>query len=334
MTEPTPSSIDLHPDATEIDHDVMPGSPEWLTYMTGSKVSAVLGISPFTTRLELWRQMTGRAEPQPVSAHMQWGTDREPIIREATAAELGCVIHNPRMLVSKHNPRHAYSPDGIAAPDALESTLWECKTATEKSAAAWANGIPEHYTVQWQWGSYVTGYEYGLFTLETHTDFVPISTADYPIMRDDELIEQLIDAVDEFLGYVDSDTPPPPLGAVVVEDSNDRRVVERWVRRNKLRLKIEKAISEDCPVVDKLGENALALMTADGDVLCHWIESHRSADIVDWAAIEAEQPEAVKQAVVTSVDRKRLAELVPDAVKVHTTTTTSTTRSLRQGARK
>jgi len=339
MTGPAPSSIDLHPDATEIDHLVDPNDresrAEWLAYMTGSKVASVLGISPFTTRLGLWRQMTGQDDgpdyDNPYAAH---GREREPIIREASAAELGVTIHTPRMLVSNHNPRHAYSADGITEQIGTTPSLWECKTATAKSAAVWSRGVPVYYDAQVQWGMYVTGLSGCTVTLETHDDFLPSITQDYWITRNDVRIEQLIDAVDDFLLYVDSNTPPPPLGAVVVEDSNDRRVVERWVRRNKLRLKIEKAIAEDRPVVDKLGENALALMTEDGDVLCHWIEAHRSADSIDWAAIEAEHPEAVKQAVVTSVDRKRLAELVPEAVAAHTTTTTSTTRSLRQGARK
>jgi len=324
------------PNASEADHDIEPGSSEWLWYMTGSKVASVLGISPFTTRLELWRQMTGKSGPTPVTAHMQWGTDREPIIREGTAAAKGCVIQTSRMLVSNANPRHAYSPDGLVVPAWESPVLWEAKTATFKSAATWAYGIPAYYEAQWQWGAYVTGLEHGLFTLETHADFVPVSTADYPITRNDERIAELVAAVDEFLGYVDSDTEPPPLGAVVVEDSNDRRVVERWVRRNKLRLKIEKAIAEDRPAVDKLGENANALMTPNGDVLCHWTGGKdKPVETVDWAAIEAQHPDEVKAATRTSVDRSALADLVPEAVKSHTVTiTTQTARSLKMGARK
>jgi len=332
MTELAPSSIDLHPDATEIDHDVVPGSPEWLPYMTGSKVSSVLGISPFTTRLELWRQMTGRAEPQPVTAHMQWGTDREPIIREATEAALEIVLHTPRMLISNVNPRHAYSPDGIID----DPLLWECKTANVKSAARWAFGIPEHYAVQWQWGSYVTGIKEGTFTLETHEDFVPISTVDYQIVRDGARIEALIDAVDEFLGFVDSDTPPPPLGAVVITDPALIELVQRWAKDNAQKLDFEKAIKEARKTIDPLGESARALMTEDGEVLCHWTGGEdKAVETVDWPAIEAAHPGAAKAATRTYVDHAALAHLVPEAVKTHTsTTTTSTTPSLKMGARK
>jgi len=332
MTEPTASSIELHPGATEIDHDVVPGSTEWLGYMTGSKVSVVLGISPFTTRLELWRQMTGRAGPQPVSAHMQWGTDREPIIRDATAAELGTTIHTPRMLVSKGDPRFAYSVDGII--DSLR--LWECKTATVKSAASWVYGIPEHYAAQWQWGAYVTGLDEGLFTVEIHEDFLPVSTVDYPITRDGKRIEQLIDAMEEFLGFVDSDTPPPPLGAVVITDPDLIELVQRWAKDNAQKLDFEKAIKAARKTIDPLGEDARALMTEDGEVLCHWTGGEdKAVETVDWAAIEAAHPGAAKAATRTYVDHAALAYLVPDAVKAHTTTTTtSTTPSLKMGARK
>ncbi len=335
MTGTTQSSIDLHPAATEIDHDVVPGSTEWLWYMTGSKVASVLGISPFTTRLELWRQMTGKAGPTHVTDHMQWGTDREPIIREGTAAAKGCVIHTPRMLVSNANPRHAYSPDGLIEPASWEPTgLWEAKTATGKSAATWAFGIPPHYEVQWQWGAYVTGMDRGLFTLETHVDFVPVSTADYPITRNDERISELIVAVDEFLGYVDADVEPPPLGAVVVSDPEDIDTIRRWNKSNAQRLDFEKEIKALRAIIDPMGENASALMTPEGEVLCHWSETVKESESVDWAAIYAENPEAVERAVVTSVDRKRLIELVPGAVRTHTTTDTTTIRRLLMGAAK
>jgi len=321
------------PGAVEADHDVIPGSAEWLWYITGSKVAAVLGISPFTTRLELWRQMTGKSGPTHVTDHMQWGTDREPIIREGTATAKGCVIHTPRMLVSKANPRHAYSPDGLIEPASWDPmSLWECKTATVKSAATWVDGIPEHYAVQWQWGAYVTGIKHGLFTLETHEDFVPISTADYPIARSDVKIAGLVAAVDEFLDCVDSDTEPTPLGAIIVADPDDIDTIRRWNKNNAQRLEFEKDIKADRVLIDRLGENASALMTPEGEVLCHWSETVKESESIDWAAVEAENPEAVERAVVTSVDRKRLVELVPDAVAAHTTSTTTTTRRLLMGS--
>lgn len=337
-----PSSTDLHPDATEVDHLVDPNDPEsraeWLTYMTGSKVASVLGISPFTTRLELWRQMTGRDGPDEDNPYMAHGREREPIVREASAAELGCVIRRTGFLVSNANPRHAYSPDGIVCPASLEPNgLWECKTATEKSAAKWAFGIPDFYDVQWQWGAYVTGLLRGMFTLETHEDFVPISTADYPITRNDERIEQLIDAVDDFLTYVDSDTPPPPLGAVVVTDPDDVDTIRRWAKDNAQRLDVEKQIKAARPLIDRLGENAQALVTPEGDVLCHWVGGEgKDVDTTDWAAVESQLTDAQRlMASKAVIDHALLAEAVPDLVREHTTTETiTTTRSLRQGARK
>jgi putative phage-type endonuclease len=331
---PSASGLVLHPDAIEVDHIVDPNDPdsyaEWLSYMTGSKVAAVLGISLFTTRLELWRQMTGRDVTHVDNAYTAHGREREPVIREATAAELGIVIHTPRMLVSKHNPRHAYSADGIFE----DPSLWECKTATLASADKWKHGIPAHYAVQWQWGSYVTGLKRGLFTLEPHDDFLPVWTADYHISRDDKRIAEIVDAVEEFLTYVDSDTPPPPIGARVVTDPDDVDTIRRWAKDNAQRLDVEKHIKEARPLIDRLGQDATALMTEDGDVLCHWIESHKSVDHIDWDAIEAENRGAAKAASRTYIDHDALAHMVPDAVKEHTTATTTITRSLRQGARK
>lgn len=330
------------PGCTEVDHVVDPNDPasraEWQSYMTGSKVASVLGISPWTTRLGLWREMTGRGEPGFETAYATHGREREPIIRAGTEDTFGCTIATPRMLVSNANPRHAYSPDGIIPPfDFAPALLWECKTITNTlAAAAWAKGIPEYYVMQWQWGAYVAGLESGLFTLETHDGFVPISTRDFPITRDDALIEHLIDAVDEFLTYVDSDTEPPPLGAVVVTDPDDVDTIRRWAKDNAQRLDVEKHIKAARPLIDRLGENAQALMTEDGEVLCHWIGGEDKAiETVDWPAIEAAHPGAAKAATRTYIDHDALAHLVPEVVKSHTViTTTTTARSLKMGARK
>ena len=39
--------------------DLQPGSPDWQTRMTASKVAAVLGLSPWESRFSLWHRMSG-----------------------------------------------------------------------------------------------------------------------------------------------------------------------------------------------------------------------------------------------------------------------------------
>lgn len=330
------------PGAVEVDHVIDPNVPEsraeWLNYMTGSKVASVLGISPFTTRLELWRQMTGRGESNYETAYATHGREREPVIRSGTEKSLGCTIAKPRMLVSNANPRHAYSPDGIIPPrDFAPARLWECKTTTAKAFAAWSHGIPTYYDAQVQWGMYVTGLSGCTVTVEAHDDFVPSVTQDYLFVRNDRLIEQLIDAVDEFLTYVDSDTPPPPLGAVVVTDPKDVDTIRRWAKDNAQRLDVEKHIKAARPLIDRLGENAQALVTEDGEVLCHWTGGE-SKDVAetDWSAVEADLTNSQRLKVSKRVISKSLlAETLPELVAKHTTSTTeSTARSLKMGARK
>jgi len=328
------------PNASEADHDITAGSAEWLWYATGSKVPAMMGVSKFTTRLGLWRQMTGKEPPEPTNAYMQHGIDREPIIREGTAAGLGVTMHTSRMLVSKANPRHAYSPDAILDDSARFGPieLWECKAPQdiERWGPEGTDKIDPQYYPQVQWGLYVTGLRACTVTLEPHRDFMPLYTADYHVDRDDDYIAELVAVVDEFLGYVDADTPPPPLGAVVITDPALIELVQRWAKDNAQKLDFEKAIKEARKTIDPLGENARALMTEDGEVLCHWTGGEdKTVETVDWAAIEAAHPGAAKAATRTYVDHTALAYLVPEAVKAHTTTTTtSTTPSLKMGARK
>jgi len=326
------------PNASEADRDITAGSAEWLWYATGSKVPAMMGVSKFTTRLGLWRQMTGKEPSEPSNAYMEHGNTREPIIREGTSSALGRDILTPRMLVGNTNPRHAYSPDGLVLPGGFTPLqLWECKAPQDISG--WGepstDQIDAQYYPQVQWGLYVTGLDSCMVTLEPHRDFVPLYTADYFVPRNDDYIAEMVATVDEFLSHVDDDTEPPPLRSIVIDDSNDLRVVRRWARRNKLRLLVEKALAEDRPTVDKLGENALALMTTDGEVLCHWSETEKAIESVDWASVEsAATSEQIKAAQVRRLDRERFREVAPALVQEHTTTSTKIARRLSMGAAK
>lgn len=325
------------PAATEVDHDVEPGSTEWLWFATGSKAPAIMGVSKYTTRLGLWRQMTGKEPPQAPNVYMEHGTAREPIIREGTESFLECPIWTPRMLVSNANPRHAYSADGIIPPHNFgPARLWECKAPQNIDlwGEAGTDQIDPQYYPQVQWGLYVTGMASCMVTLEPHRDFIPLYTADYFVSCDGAYIAELVAAVDEFLECVDADTEPVPLGAIVVADPDDIDTIRRWNKNNAQRLEFEKDIKADRVLIDRLGENASALITPEGEVLCHWSETVKQSASTDWAAVEAGNPEAVDQARVTSVDRKRLAELVPDAVRANTSTSTTTTRRLLMGGAK
>lgn len=331
---------ELYPDATEVDHDVVPGSAEWMAYATGSKVPVIMEVSPWQSRTELWRAMTGiQADGFMGTVYTDHGTEREPIIREQVAAELGTKVEilTPRMLLSQQDPRFAYSPDGILTWE--HPYLWECKTTTTKQSAKWGvegtDEIPDDYRAQVQWGLFVTGLQRCLVTLEVHDDFEPQPLQHYWVERDDSYIGHMVSEVDTFLRHVETRTPPPPLGAVVVDDLDDLDAVRRYVKDQKQANNFAASAKAERAVIDRLaGKTAKALVDPFGEVLVRFSETTKLVETVavDWAAVEAEHPDAVA-AATTVVDYEALRLLVPESVAEHTTITetTTTTRRLLTG---
>jgi putative phage-type endonuclease len=127
------------------------GSEEWLehrrAHRNASETAIVLGLSPWTTPYQLWRQKLGLCAPE-VNQAMLRGTQLEPAARAAYEALTGQVMQ-PLVLVDGD---YSASLDGLtlAGDRVLEikcpfkgrdSTLW--KSVSEGQ-------LPEYYVIQVQ----------------------------------------------------------------------------------------------------------------------------------------------------------------------------------------
>lgn len=122
---------------------------EWLRWrMTGigaSEAAAVMGLSPFMTREELWELKTGRGTPKYVTAAMQRGLDLEPVARREYEKLTGIKMPECYAEHSKYSFILA-SMDGLnlSSEKALEI---KCPGKTDH-AVALGGKIPAHYV--WQ----------------------------------------------------------------------------------------------------------------------------------------------------------------------------------------
>lgn len=108
--------------------------------ITGSNFSAALGLNPYKSRQALWRELTGRAEPQASNSFTKWGTDNEPIACDWYEAETGNIVRPIGFVV---HPRYDFigvSPDGLIGNDGGI----EIKCPVNKLY----DGIPEYYLPQ------------------------------------------------------------------------------------------------------------------------------------------------------------------------------------------
>jgi putative phage-type endonuclease len=133
---------------------IEPGSPEWLTYMSASKIAAVLGISPWESPYSLWCQMAGLVDKQPQSTEQSRGHYLEPSIAAWLADQ-----HPGRQLtpggcwVNTARPWQMAAPDGLFMNGAQVAELAEYKTDADGSG--WGepgtDEIPLYYRAQVQW---------------------------------------------------------------------------------------------------------------------------------------------------------------------------------------
>lgn len=132
----------------------------------GSDVAAILGISPFRTPLDVWREKVLRQADTVDTPATRAGARFEPYVREAYAKLLpeGSRVWQPEPTVQA--PYRA-SPDGIAEVAGWQR-LVEIKTTALGShwGAAGSDEVPMHYAVQALW----------------YLDILGLEDADFPVL--------------------------------------------------------------------------------------------------------------------------------------------------------
>lgn len=284
-----------------------PTRAEWLearrTGIGGSDVAPILGLSKWSTPLQVYQQKRGELGEQPENDAMRWGRYLEPVVRQAYADQTGNEVRVlPTMI---RHPVHEFmvaNLDGFVAPEHAPRRVFEAKTA--RSADGWGepgtDQIPQPYLLQVQHYLAVTGFIVAdVAVLIGGSDFRL-----YEVPEDRELQEMLVDAEHEFWQRVQRGDPPEP---VTVADA-----VARWGRSSRADLvmaddaalaalkqlhalkarRAEMDAEEDAAraiVMKTLGE-ADTLVDPAGRALCTWKASAPPMRF-DAAALKAAHPD-------------------------------------------
>lgn len=186
----------------------------------GSDVAAILGLSKWTTPLEVYLDKRGEGIEQPDNTAMRWGRYLEPAVRQAYADETGREVRVPATML-----RHATHNFMVANIDGFteDGRLFEAKTA--RSADGWgepgSDQIPQPYLLQVQHYMEVTGFAVAdVAVLIGGSDFRL-----YEVFADSALQDMLIDAEAEFWQRVQRGDPPEPVTAA--------DAVARWGRESR-----------------------------------------------------------------------------------------------------
>lgn len=188
-----------------------PGSPEWLSMVTPSKVAPILGISPYTDPYSQWHIMAGHIV-EAETDEMRRGTYHE-------AAVLREFYHrNPDLCREPLGHRTirvsewlACTPDSIAVPRSRKvprvRIMVEIKTTGDWDA--WGepgtDQIPEHYLAQVITCAHVAGVdEIRVFVLGPFWEY-----REYRVALDPVLAEAVLAQCHEFWLTVQSGDEPP-----------------------------------------------------------------------------------------------------------------------------
>lgn len=289
----------------------------------GSDAAAVLGISPWTTPLELYLRKRGELPEKDIGERGYWGTVLEEAVADRWASLNGRRIERVKRIL-RHPDHHwmlgnidrAVWSDGrrpIARANALRIRIrqgLEVKTAGHFARDEWVDGesdlVPMHYTAQVMHYIAITGAEcWHVACLIGGQEYVQ-----RVIERDDELIRDLIDREQEFWAdHVIAGVPPDP------RNLDDVRMLYR--RDNGTALEATPAIVEAClelanikahidgleqrerelklAVQQVMGE--AAQLISGGQVIATW-KKNRDGASTDWQAIVTELADQIPAAVI------------------------------------
>lgn len=182
---------------------------EWLTErgrtIGGSDASAVVGLNPYKTNVELWQEKTGRIIPEDISdkPYVKYGHDAELLLREMFKLDfpqyqVDYVDNN--LFRNKKYPWGHYSADGwltekikiddstnvITRKGILEIKTTEILQSMQKEK--WDKKIPDNYYIQVLHGLLILEADFAVLKaqLKTVFDGVPyLQTKHYHIERAD-----------------------------------------------------------------------------------------------------------------------------------------------------
>lgn len=192
----------------------------------GSDAAAALGVHPYCPPIQLWLELTGRAEPVADNPAMEWGRRLEPVVRAKYVHRHACSVLTPSApLYSPAVPFARATPDGIVVE--LDGGGWmrglEVKTAGWQVAHRWGEDgtdqVPAEYLVQACWYMWICDLDrWDFAVLIGGSDY-----REYTVHRDLDLERGLVDEVSRFWGdHVLADVQP---------DYDDSDQFRSWLRK-------------------------------------------------------------------------------------------------------
>lgn len=187
----------------------------------GSDASAVLGLNPYKTNIELYLEKTGQRMAPDISDkdYVKYGHDAEPLLRSLFALdhpEYKVEYFGDNMIRNEKHPWAHASLDGELTDQDGRKGILEIKTTNilqSMQREKWNDRIPDNYYIQVLHYLLVTEYDFVELRAQLKSEWqgqIRLQTKDYHIERSDviEDIEILKKAEEEFWKKVENRQMP------------------------------------------------------------------------------------------------------------------------------
>lgn len=197
---------------------VLKDQDEWLANRSrigGSDASAIVGMNPYRTNIELWQIKTGQLVPEDISdkPYVKYGTQAEEHLRELFRLdfpEYQVEYTENNMFLNDRFPFAHASLDGWLTDQDGRQGILEIKTTNilqSMQKEKWNHRIPDNYYIQLLHYFMVTEFDFAILKAQLKSEFnreIYLQTRHYKIERSEvqEDIEFLEDAEKNFWNQV------------------------------------------------------------------------------------------------------------------------------------
>lgn len=179
---------------------IFKGHDEWLSARAntigGSDASAVVGMNPYKSNVDLWMEKTGQTVPADISdaEYVKYGTEAEKHLRELFKLDFPqyrVFYEENNMFLNDKYPWGHYSADGWLTDENDRKGILEIKTTEilrSMQKEKWNNQVPDNYYIQLLHGMLIMEADFAILKaqLKTVIDGIPyLQVKHYPIERSD-----------------------------------------------------------------------------------------------------------------------------------------------------
>lgn len=150
------------------------------TVIGGSDAAALVGLNPYKTNIDLWREKTGRHKAPDISNEpfVRFGHDAEPHLRDLFALDFPQYevryVENNMVLNDKYPFAHASLDGWLRERDTGRKGILEIKTTNilqSMQKEKWNDRIPDNYYCQVLWYLMVTEFDFAILKARLRSEW-------------------------------------------------------------------------------------------------------------------------------------------------------------------